>query len=231
MSGMKSSCELASPQQAELEELRHRLLLMAGRVEGMLADAARAVRERDVELAQATIAADRRVNRAELESDALCLKILQRRCSLAADDLRFVTLALKMVTDLERIGDLAANICRIVPELARASRDYYQEIERMGELAGRMVHQAIEAFVAADADAARAVLARDEEVDALVADFGQHVARAIVADSDQVPFGLAMLSVAKWLERAADHATNLAEQAVLLAGGEDLRHRGRLDAV
>lgn len=225
-----SSCELASSQHAELEELRQRLLLMAGRVEGMLGDAVRAVRERDTELARATIAADRRVNRAEIETDALCLKMLQRCCSMAPKELRFVTLALKMVTDLERIGDLAANICRSVPELARASRDYYEEIERMGELAGSMVHQAIEAFVEGNVFAAREVLARDEEVDALVDDFGQHVARAMVADGELVSFGLAMLSVAKWLERAADHATNLAEQAVLLAAGEDLRHRGRLDA-
>lgn len=224
-----SSCELASTQQAELEELRQRLLLMAGRVEGMLADAVRAVRERDIELAQATIAADRRVNRAEMETDALCLKILQRCCSMAPKELRFVTLALKMVTDLERIGDLAANICRSVPELARASRDYYREVERMGELAGSMVHQAIEAFVAGNVSAAREVLARDEEVDALVDEFGRHLARAIVADSELVPFGLAMLSVAKWLERAADHATNLAEQAILLVEGKDLRHRGRLE--
>lgn len=111
------SCDNAKEQRAEVRELRERLLLMAGRVEAMLADAVRAVCDRDIELARATIAADRRVNRAEIEMDALCLQILSRCCSLPRDELRFVTLALKMVTDLERIGDLAVNICERAVEL------------------------------------------------------------------------------------------------------------------
>ncbi len=215
----------------ELRELRERLLLMAGRVEAMLADAVRAVCEHDTELARATIAADRRVNRAEVEMDALCLQILSR-CALSREDLRFVTLALKMVTDLERIGDLAVSICERAVELWGAvGRGYYDEVQRMGEIAGGMVKDAISAFVDADAEQAQAVIDRDAEVDRLFASFSTHIVEEISEHPELVGFGMEMQSVAKWLERAADHGTNLAEQVVFLTRGEDVRHCGRLAPV
>jgi phosphate transport system protein len=226
------SCDNAKMQRSEVRELRERLLLMAGRVEAMLADAVRAVCDRDIELARATIAADRRVNRAEIEMDALCMQILSRCCSLPREDLRFVTLALKMVTDLERIGDLAVNICERAVELRRAvGRGYYREVQRMGELAGTMVKDAISAFVAADAEQAQAVIDQDGEVDRIFETFSGYIIEQIGRDPEMARFGMEMQSVAKWLERAADHATNLAEQVVFLTRGEDVRHSGRLAPV
>ena len=107
--------------ESDLQEVRNRILLMAGHVEHMIAASVRALSDRDPDLARDTIAIDAKVNQAECETDELCLIILAKRHPMASD-LRFVTLALKMVTDLERIGDLAVNICERAIDLSRADR-------------------------------------------------------------------------------------------------------------
>src|SRR5688572_9432743 len=104
--------------ESQLKQLREGLLLMAGRVEQMIADSLRALVERDPDLAKRTIDSDHKVNRSEVEIDELCLVILAKRQPMASD-LRFITLALKMVTDLERIGDLAVNICERAIDLSK----------------------------------------------------------------------------------------------------------------
>src|SRR5688572_7347754 len=117
--------------EAELRELRERLLLMAGRVEAMIGDSVRALVERDSELARRTIEQDQQVNRSEVDADELCLVILAKRQPLGSD-LRFITLALKMVTDLERIGDLAVNISERAIDLNREPQlKPYEDITRM----------------------------------------------------------------------------------------------------
>src|SRR3954452_6348093 len=138
----------------ELKKLRERLLKMAGRVEEMIADSVRALVDRDVALAKRTIDADHLVNRAEVETDELCLVILARRQPVASD-LRFITLALKMVTDLERIGDLAVNICERAIDLGQEPPlKSCVDVPRMATLAQWMVRDAIDAFVAGDAERA-----------------------------------------------------------------------------
>ncbi len=213
----------------QLRGLREGLLLMAGRVEQMIADSVKALIERDPDLARATIESDHKVNRAELAIDELCLIILAKRQPMASD-LRFVTLALKMVTDLERIGDLAVNICERAIDLSTVPQlKPWEDIPRMAEIVESMVRESIDAFVAADADRAQQVIARDAEVDQLYTRVFRDVLAVMIKDSTTVERGIHVQSVAKWLERMADHSTNLAEQVIFMVKGKDVRHAGKLD--
>jgi phosphate transport system protein len=213
----------------ELVEIRERLLLMAGRVEEMIHAAVDALLARDVALARETVQADRKVNRDEVEIDKLCLVILARRQPMASD-LRFITLALKMVIDLERIGDLAVNICERVVDLE--GEPYVTEcpdLGRMSELVRSMIHDAVEAFVDREPDKAAAVIERDDEVDDLYQTVFRMVLDEMIGDARNVSAGVHLQSVAKWLERMGDHCTNLAEQIVFMTKGKDIRHVGKLE--
>src|SRR5450432_2073247 len=134
---------------------------MGARVEELLSLSMRSYNERSVELARSTIELDRNIDQLELEIDELALQILARRQPVASD-LRFITTTLKLVTDLERIGDLGVNICERVAELgAERSESLHDPIPRMADVAQGMVHDALDAFVAADADRAQKVIVRD----------------------------------------------------------------------
>lgn len=214
--------------EGELDQLRTALLAMAGQVEQMIALAMDALTQRDLELAQRTILLDRRVNRAELEIDQLCLLILAKRQPVASD-LRFVTLALKMVTDIERIGDVVVNICERVAQLSKVPPlTNYVDVEQMAVIVRRMVHDAIDAFVHGDVAKAEAVLEQDNEVDELYHRVFRELLEHIRQRPDLVEAGVALQSVAKYLERIGDHGTNLAEQVIYLVRGTDLRHVGKL---
>lgn len=212
----------------ELGDLRERLLRMAGQVESMIADAVRAYMTRDVELAKRTIDADPQVNRAEVEADALCLQILARRQPVASD-LRFVTLALKMVTDLERIADLAVSVANRAIALAEIDQPLppHPDMERIADTARGMVRDAIDAFVARDGEKARSVLMRDDEVDDLYHGLFRDLLADMRAGRASVDAGILVQASAKFLERIADHATNLAEEVIFLVDGTDVRHKGK----
>ncbi len=214
----------------QLRQLRDKLLLMAGHVEHMIAHAIQALVERDAKQAQQTIELDRKVDQAEIEIDELCLLLLAKRQPLASD-LRFITLALKMVTDLERIGDSAVNICERAIELASAPPLWdYADLVRVSELVQGMVRDAIDAFVRGDARLAEDVIARDDRVDsAYHALFGQ-VLQLMLKNPAAVERGIHVQSVAKVLERIADHSTNLAEVVVFMLRGRDIRHLGHQTA-
>lgn len=210
----------------QLRELRDRLLLMAGRVEEMIGKSVRALVERDPELARQTIESDLKVNRSELDVDELCLVMLATRQPMGSD-LRFITLTLKMVTDLERIGDLAVNICERAIDLAAVPQlKPWEDIPRMADIARSMTRDAIDAFVAGDVDKAQAVIDRDNEVDELYTRIFREILAIMLKDSSTVERGIHVQSVAKWLERVADHATNLAEQVIFMVKGKDVRHLG-----
>jgi phosphate transport system protein len=213
----------------ELRKLRESLLRMAGRVEQMIDRSLTALLGRDEELARATIEHDQQVNRAEVDTDELCLVILARRQPMGSD-LRFITLALKMVTDLERIGDLAVNICERTSDLA-ADRGavIHDAIPEMGRLVRAMIADAIDAFVHADAGKAEAVIARDSAVDALYHQAFRDLLQQMAASPERLHAGIHIQSVAKWLERIGDHATNLAELVVFMVRGKDIRHLGKRD--
>jgi len=215
--------------EADLKLLRERLLLMAGRVEEMIECSVRAVAERDPALAKATIEADHKVNRAEIEIDELCMLVLVKRQPMATD-LRFVTLALKMVTDLERIGDLAVNICERAIDLAPFPLlKPCEEVPRMAELVQGMVKGAIDAFVSRDAASAEAVMESDDEVDESYHSLFRKTLSLMIDDPRLVERGIHLQSVAKYLERMGDHATNLAEHVIFMIRAKDVRHAGKLD--
>ncbi len=209
--------------EADLHLLRERLLLMGGIVEEMIRDALTAAIERDAALAQAVIDRDREVNRAEVEIDRLCLKILALR-QPAASDLRFVTFALKAVTDVERIGDLAVNVAQRASELsAEPPLPLPPAVARMAALVQTMLHQALDAFVRGDADAAGALASRDDEVDALYVEvFGREL--DAMRDPAVIQRALRQIFLAKNLERLGDHIQNLAEMVIFMAQGKDVRH-------
>src|SRR5882672_119170 len=152
---------------AELEELRSKLLTLGGKVEAEIAQSMRALSERDSKLAEQVVGSDREVNLLELEVDESCRRLLALR-QPAASDLRFITTALKIVVDLERIGDLAVNIAERAIDLNQEPPlKPYIDIPRMSKAVSTMVGEALDAFVARDPDKARQVLGSDDAVDQL----------------------------------------------------------------
>jgi phosphate transport system protein len=208
----------------ELLQLREQLLVMGSQVENIIGDSIRALQERDVPLADRTILADKVVNRMEVELDGLCLQILARRQPVASD-LRFITLVLKVVTDLERIADLGVNICERVIELnTEPQLKPYVDIPRMGKEAQAMLREVLDAFVAKDAEQARKIIDRDKVVDALYAQVFRELLTFMMESAHNVYRATRLQSIAKYLERMADHTTNLAEMVIFMVDGQDVRH-------
>jgi phosphate transport system protein len=210
--------------EAELDKLRELVLLMGARVEEMLLQATRAFDENSATRAHATIEVDGSVDRLELEIDEACLKILARRQPVASD-LRFITTTLKLVTDLERIGDLCVNLCERVVECAdELPPEGNTPIPRIAQAAHGMLHDALDAFVARDVAKAEDVLVRDRIVDAYYAQLFPELVARMMADPKAVFRSTRLLSIGKYLERIADHSTNIAEMVVFMVRGEDVRH-------
>ncbi len=210
--------------ETELRKLRDMLLLMGAKVEEMIANSMRALVERDSALAREVIGDDREINRIELEVDDACMRILARRHPVASD-LRFITIALKIVTDLERIGDLAVNIGERVIELNQEPPlKPYADLPRMAETAQAMVRKALDAFVSRDASSAESVIERDGELDAFYADTFRVLLTYMMEDPRNIYRATRVQSIAKYLERVGDHATNLAEMVIFMVGGTDVRH-------
>jgi phosphate transport system protein len=208
----------------ELRNLREQLLVMGSHVESIIGDSIQALLERDSKLADRTIAADRVVNRMEVELDGLCLQILARRQPVASD-LRFITLVLKVVTDLERIADLGVNICERVLELnTEPQLKPYVDIPHMGREAQSMLREVLDAFVAKDPERARKVIDRDQVVDALYAQVFRELLTFMMESAHNVYRATRLQSIAKYLERMADHTTNLAEMVIFMVDGQDVRH-------
>ncbi len=210
----------------DLAAVRERLLRMSGRVEDMVARSIRAVVTRDVALARATIELDARVDEAEVAIDLQCLRLLERWRPIGPE-LRFLTFAMKSVSDLERIGDLATSTCERAIELAGDGiDDPCLELTAMGHHVTDMLGMAIDAFVEADPTKAQAVITADDELD----DRYHAFRRARMAAAQEAEGGEALArairtsTVAKYLERMGDHCTNLAEKVVFLVDGEDVRH-------
>jgi phosphate transport system protein len=215
--------------ESELGRVRDNLLRMTGRVEQMIADSVRSLLEGDVPLARRTIEDDHKVNRIEVDTDDLCLLILAKRQPLGSD-LRFITLAMKMVTDLERIGDLAVNIAeRAVALSGERPAAFAAVLERLAELDQSQLRDAIEAFVAKDAVRAEKVCQRDVEVDKLYWQLAQDAQKDMANKAASLERGVHVQAAAKFLERIGDHVTNLAELVIFLVRGKDIRHLGKLE--
>lgn len=209
---------------AELSELRQKLLTAGGLVEHAIERSVRALAERDTELASEVVADDSRINLLEVEIDELCLRMLALR-QPAASDLRFITLALKVVTDLERMGDLAVNIAeRAISLNKEPPLAPYVDIPRMATISAKMVKDVLDAFVAADAQSARRVVEQDNEVDELYHAIFRELVAFMSKDASTSARAMSILFVAKHLERIADHATNVAEMVIFYVEGRDVRH-------
>jgi phosphate transport system protein len=208
----------------ELEALKQTLLAMGGLVEDQIRRVMRALLERDDVMAQEVIERDRQVNTYDVEVDEQCVSLLALH-QPAAGDLRFITTAMKIVTDLERIGDQAVNIAQRVLELNREPQlKPYIDLPRMAEKAQRMVKESLDAFVARDTALARQVCGEDAEVDALKEQIFRELLTFMMEDPRTIPRAIRVILISRFMERVADHATNIAEMVVYLVEGKMVRH-------
>jgi len=209
---------------AELEELRSKLLTLGGKVEAEISQSMRALSERDSKLAEQVVGSDREVNRLELEVDESCRRLLALR-QPAASDLRFITTALKIVVDLERIGDLAVNIAERAIDLNQSPPlKPVHDLTRLAELCQVQLRKALDAFVDADVEKAQAVIKDDDLLDALYHNLFNELLALMMEDPRNIRRANSLLFVAKHLERLGDHATNVAEMVVYMVRGTDVRH-------
>jgi len=211
--------------EAELRELRAQTLAMGARCERILELALAAFFGRATEdVTRDIISIDRQIDRDEMDIDALVLRVLALRQPVA-HDLRFLATALKLVTDLERVGDEAVNIAERTHEgPGKASDRVRDELLAMSEDVQEMLREALEAFVKADVEAAEHVIGRDDAVDERYLAVIMEMEAFIKAECDDVGAAIRVIHVAKHLERVADHATNIAEEVIFMVRGDDVRH-------
>ena len=208
----------------ELESLKQTLLAMGGLVKEQIRQVMRALVERDDALAQSVVERDQQVNAYDVEVDETCVNLLALH-QPAAGDLRFITTAMKIVTDLERMGDQAVNIAQRVLELNQEPQlKPYIDLPRMAEKAQRMVKESLDAFVARDTELARRVCAEDSEVDALKEQIFRELLTFMMEDPRTIPRAIRLILISRFLERLADHATNIAEMVIYLVDAKMVRH-------
>jgi phosphate transport system protein len=213
----------------QLRLLKDRLLLMSHQAEQMIADAIRALVERRPSLADEVISRDDTIDQLEVEIDTLCYQILALEQPVASD-LRFIATALKIVRDLERIGDTAVNI-------AERARELIQEPELkkmialpiMADAAQRILKESLDAFVNSDADLAEKVVFDDKEVDDMYEQIFRELLTYMIEDTRNISRALKLIFIAKHLERVGDHSANIAEMVVFMVRGQDIRHGTRVD--
>lgn len=208
----------------ELAALKSQLLRMAGLAEDQIDKALAALVSRDSTLAREVIERDHQVNAMDVEIDEDCIRLLALH-QPAARDLRLVTTAMKIATELERISDLAENVCERSLELNEEPQlKPYIDIPRMGNLARIMVKESIDAFVKDDAMLARKVLTDDDSVDELMEQVFRELLSFMIENPLTISRAIRLSFIAKYLERMADHATNIAELVVYLVEGKIIRH-------
>jgi len=208
----------------ELAELKTKLVRMAGLAEDQIDKALTALVTRDSTLASQVIERDHQVNAMDVEIDEDCIRLLALH-QPAARDLRLVTTAMKISTELERVSDLAENVCERTIELNEEPQlKPYIDIPRMGNLARMMVKESIDAFVKDDAVLARKVLKDDDLVDDLMEQLFRELLSFMIEDPHTITRAIRLSFIAKYLERMADHATNIAELVVYLVEGKIIRH-------
>lgn len=207
----------------ELFRLKERLAIMGRLVELQVRSGITAFVRRDTKRADAVIEGDREVNQLERGIDEHCVRTLALH-QPAGSDLRFVAATLKIVTDLERIGDLAVSTAQQVRSRDDKSLDAIQRLSELAERALGTLRAALDCFLQGEAARARRVIADDSAMTQAVTQLVAELGAAIAREPALVPNGLAALMVAKHIERMAAHATNIAEMAIYLASAEDVRH-------
>jgi phosphate transport system protein len=213
--------------QAEIERLKKDILSISTKAEENFQKSIRAVEERDERLAESVAESDIEIDHMEVEIEEECLKILALHQPVATD-LRFVVSALKVNNDLERVGDLALNIAERAVFLARQERiEIPFELRGMAETTRAMLKGSIDALVNTDVKLASDVCAWDKKVDALHRETFARIGDAMRKRPELLESLIAFLSISRYLERIADHATNIAEDVIYMLDGEIVRHRGR----
>ncbi len=208
----------------ELKKLREEILYMGGLVEDQIQKAVRSLVDRDSELAEMIIERDHEVNRLDVDIDDLCIRLLALH-QPAGRDLRFITTGLKITTDLERIGDMAVNICERAVELNQEPQlKPYIDIPRMALISQRMIRESLDAFVREDTVLALKVCNNDEEVDQLNSQIFREVVTFMIEDPHTINRAIKISSISKYLERIADHATNISEMVIFMVKGKSIRH-------
>ena len=210
--------------QKELQELKENLLTMAAIVEGAIRDAVQSLVKRDSELAKKTFEGEDRINAMELAIDDMCLKLLALMQPMAAD-LRFITSAMKITTDLERMGDQAVNIAERAISLNQEPQiKPYIDIPRMAEIAQSMVKDVLDSFVNRDSKLARSVCERDDLVDGLNDQVFRELLTYMNSDPQTITRSIHLMIVCRCLERIADHATNIAEDVIFMLDARVIKH-------
>jgi phosphate transport system protein len=208
----------------EMQALKNRLLNMGALVEERVHDATHALIDRRLETAERIIGSDQDVNDLQIEIDDRCLRLLALQQPMASD-LRLITAAMKINADLERIGDQAVNIAeQAVRILAHPPLKPIIDLPRMAEISERMTRESLDAFVRKDAKLARAILARDDEVDQLKDQVFRVLLTYMMADPGTIERALGLILISRHLERIADHATNIAEDVIFVVEAKDVRH-------
>ncbi len=208
----------------ELMHLKEKVLKMGGMVEEAIKDSVRSLVDRDSELARRVIERDHQINALDVQIDEDSIKMIALR-QPKASDLRFITTAMKITTDIERMGDLGVNIAERALELNEEPLlKPYVDIPRMRELAQGMIRDALDAFVRRDKKLAMDVIMRDDEVDELKHNVLEELAFFMVQDPTTVSRAMKISFIAQYLERFADHATNIAEMVIYLVEGKIIRH-------
>jgi len=210
--------------EAELARLREHLLLMGAHVESQLTAALTSLATQDTEAAGGITGRDAEIDRIEVKIDEACIELLATRQPVAKD-LRFVLTSLKVVTDLERIGDLAGKVARLVAEgISLSDVEAQRQTDEMGRAVTAMLRDAIDALVESDIYKAEAVIKRDDAVDESCAALLKLIAQGIRQDVQRVEDYLRLHTVARSIERMGDHCTNVAEMVVFLVRGQHVRH-------
>jgi len=208
----------------ELRHLKELLIKMSVFVESSIKDAVNSLVERDDELAQKVIDGDHTINFLDVQIDEECIRILACTQPMA-QDLRFITTAMKITTDLERIADNAVNIAERALELNKEPiLKPYIDIPRMSRIAQRMVVDTINAYITKDNALAKDVIMRDDEMDELNEGIWEELMEIMMKDPSTISRAVKITYVSKYLERIADHATNIAEDVIYMAKGKIIRH-------
>lgn len=211
----------------EIENLKKQILSLAAFVEESVAKSVAAINARDSELGQQVIDFDSHIDALEVEVEEECLKLLALHQPVA-HDLRFIVACIRLNSDLERIGDLAVNIGERAVFLASVAEASEKPLDvgAMARLVRRMLSDALNALVNLDPPLARKVCSMDDEADAMHRDTFRRVEDAVRRHPTEFPILTHYLSVSRYLERIADHATNIAEDVIYMVEGEIVRHRG-----
>lgn len=211
------------------EDIRHlteQLLRLGAMVEDSISDSIRALVDRDTDLAERVIKRDKEIDALELRIDQEVLELIAKMQPMAFD-LRFVATIMKITPDLERIGDLAQDVCERAIELNREPRlKPMSELEALARAAQEMVRQALDAFVRRDAELAREVIERDDYVDQLTERSFRELLTYMAESPENVGRAIRLTFVGKYFERIGDSATNICEMVVYLVEGEVIKHAG-----